>query len=69
MKTKVALLIFKNIKFMADENQTMYEKLKASCPCGSGKSYVECCGKGEVCPCGSRKKAIDCCFVSPETHQ
>ncbi|MBI2100210.1 MAG: SEC-C domain-containing protein [Candidatus Vogelbacteria bacterium] len=51
---------------MAD--QTMYEKLKASCPCGSGKSYVECCGRGEPCPCGSGKKAIDCCFVNPETH-
>ena len=49
--------------------QTMYEKLKAKCPCGSGKSYVECCGREEVCPCGSGKKAIDCCFVSPETHK
>ena len=48
--------------------QTMYEKLKADCPCGSGKSYVECCGREEMCPCGSGKKAIDCCFVSPETH-
>ncbi len=52
---------------MAD--QTMYEKLKAACPCGSGKKYVECCGRGEPCPCGSGKKAIDCCFVSPETHK
>ncbi len=52
---------------MAD--QTMYEKLKGPCPCGSGKTYVECCGRGEMCPCGSGKKAIDCCFVSPETHQ
>jgi len=48
--------------------QTMYEKLKAACPCGSGKTYVECCGRNEDCPCGSGKKAIDCCFVSPETH-
>ena len=38
------------------------------CPCGSGKTYVECCGRGEPCPCGSGKKAIDCCFVSPEAH-
>ena len=58
---------------MAD--QTMYEKLKAKCPCDSGKSYVQCCGRGEMCPCGktnsdgSRKLAIDCCFVSPETHK
>ncbi|HLD86315.1 MAG TPA: SEC-C metal-binding domain-containing protein [Patescibacteria group bacterium] len=52
---------------MAD--QTLYEKLGASCPCGSGKKYVECCGKEEMCPCGSGKKAIDCCFVSPETHE
>ena len=50
-------------------DQTMYEKLKASCSCGSGKSYVECCGQNEMCPCGSGKKAIECCFVSPETHQ
>ncbi len=49
--------------------QTMLEKLKAPCACGSGKQYVQCCGKEEVCPCGSGKKAIDCCFVSPETHE
>ncbi len=51
------------------EDQTMLEKLKATCPCGSGKMYVECCGKNELCPCGSGKKAIDCCFVSPGTHE
>lgn len=49
--------------------QTMMEKLKADCACGSGKMYVQCCGKAEMCPCGSGKKAIDCCFVSPETHK
>ncbi len=48
--------------------QTMLEKLKAPCPCKSGKSYVECCGRDKPCPCGSGKKAIDCCFVDPKSH-
>ena len=49
-------------------DQTMYEKLNAPCACGSGKKYVQCCGRAELCPCGSGKKAIDCCFVDPEGH-
>lgn len=41
--------------------QTKKEKLNASCSCGSGKKYGECCGGNEPCPCGSGKKAAECC--------
>jgi len=36
--------------------------LNATCSCGSGKKYVECCGRNEPCACGSGKKACECCF-------
>lgn len=44
------------------EEQTKKEKLNATCSCGSGKKYGECCGRNEPCACGSGKKAGECCF-------
>ncbi len=33
----------------------------AACPCGSGKTYGECCGANEACGCGSGKQYKECC--------
>lgn len=43
-------------------NETKQQKLKATCSCGSGKRYIDCCGRNETCTCGSGKKAGECCY-------
>ena len=41
---------------MSDE-----QKMSDRCPCGSGKTYGQCCGANNACPCGSGKAHKDCC--------
>ncbi len=45
-------------------------RLNEPCPCGSGRSHGDCCGKdtgskkpeaGKSCTCGSGKKFEECC--------
>ncbi|MBX4201251.1 SEC-C domain-containing protein [Candidatus Parcubacteria bacterium] len=49
-------------------DEAQKDKLMATCSCGSGKKYGECCGKEEKCFCGSDKAAKDCCMATPGEH-
>lgn len=56
------------LNYIKTMDEAQKAKLEATCTCGSGKKFGECCGKEEMCFCGSGKAAKDCCIASPETH-
>ena len=43
------------------EHEHQHVDFGAACPCGSGKTYGECCGANEACACGSGKPYKECC--------
>jgi uncharacterized protein YecA (UPF0149 family) len=43
------------------EQQGHKPHVHEACPCGSGKTYGQCCGANEPCPCGSGTAYSECC--------